>query len=105
MFILYEDTIRRIDTLVKTGDIVYTQICGYIKTPDSIGRMNKIIKNTITNHLQALLEHGVVTVVKNLTTVQVANRAGAINETILYDLKVFNLLVIRRESSCLQMLK
>ena len=37
-----EDTIRRrIDTLVKTGDIVYTQICGYIKTTDSLGRFNK----------------------------------------------------------------
>lgn len=37
-----EDTIRRrIDTLVLTGDIVYPQICGYIKMPDSLGRMNK----------------------------------------------------------------
>ena len=55
-------------------------------------------ENTITNHVQALINRGVVTVVKNLTTVKLSNSAGAINETTLYDLKVFNYLVMRLDT-------
>lgn len=37
-----DDTIRRrVDSLITTGDIIEPQICGYIKTPDSLGRLNK----------------------------------------------------------------
>ena len=55
-------------------------------------------ENTITNHVEALIKRGVVTVVKNLTTVKLSNSAGAINETTLYDLKVFNYLVMRLDT-------
>ena len=55
-------------------------------------------ENTITNHVDALISRGVVTVVKNLTTVKLSNSAGAINETTLYDLKVFNYLVMRLDT-------
>ena len=54
--------------------------------------------NTIDNHVEALIKRGVVTVVKNLTTVKLSNSAGAINDTILYDLKVFNYLVMRLDT-------
>lgn len=54
--------------------------------------------NTISNHVETLLNRGVVTVVKNLTTVQVANQAGAVNSTTLYDLKVFNFLAMRLDT-------
>ena len=55
-------------------------------------------ENTITNHVQSLINRGVVTVVKNLTTVQITNSAGAINDTTLYDLTVFNYLVMRLDT-------
>ena len=55
-------------------------------------------ENTITNHVDALINRGVVSVVKNLTTVKLSNSAGAINETTLYDLKVFNYLVMRLDT-------
>ena len=55
-------------------------------------------ENTITNHVDALISRGVVTVVKNLTTVKLSNSAGALNETTLYDLKVFNYLVMRLDT-------
>lgn len=54
--------------------------------------------NTIDNHVESLIKRGVVTVVKNLTTVKLSNSAGAINDTILYDLKVFNYLVMRLDT-------
>ena len=54
--------------------------------------------NTIDNHVEALIKRGVVTVVRNLTTVKLSNSAGAINDTILYDLKVFNYLVMRLDT-------
>ena len=55
-------------------------------------------EDTITNHVDKLLERGVVTVAKNLVTVKIANSVGAVNETTLYDLKVFNYLVMRLDT-------
>ena len=55
-------------------------------------------EDTITNHVDKLLERGVVTVTKNLVTVKITNSVGAVNETTLYDLKVFNYLVMRLDT-------
>ena len=55
-------------------------------------------EDTITNHVDKLLERGAVTVTKNLVTVKLANSVGAVNETTLYDLKVFNYLVMRLDT-------
>ena len=38
------------------------------------------------------------TVTKFLVTVKIANSVGAVNETTLYDLKVFNYLVMRLDT-------
>lgn len=54
--------------------------------------------NTITNHVDILVNRGVLDVVKNLTTSPVINSNGASHETTLYDLKVFNLLVMRLDT-------
>ena len=55
-------------------------------------------EDTITNHVDKLLERGAVTVTKNLVTVKLANSVGAVNETTLYDLTVFNHLVMRLDT-------
>ena len=54
--------------------------------------------NTITNHVEALINRGVIDVVKNLTTSPMVNSNGAYHETTLYDLKVFNYLVMRLDT-------
>lgn len=53
--------------------------------------------NTIDNHVQALINRGVVEVVKNLTTLKIPTNSG-VQETTLYDLKVFNYLVMRLDT-------
>lgn len=53
--------------------------------------------NTISNHIEALLKRGVIEVVKNLTTLKIPTNGG-VQETILYDLKVFNYLVMRLDT-------
>ena len=55
-------------------------------------------EDTITNHVDKLLKRGVVTVTRNLVTVKIANSVGAVNETTLYDLTVFNHLVMRLDT-------
>ena len=55
-------------------------------------------EDTITNHVDKLLKRGAVTATKNLVTVKIANSVGAVNETTLYDLKVFNYLVMRLDT-------
>ena len=56
-------------------------------------------ENTITNHVQALINRGVVNDVKNLTSLNIKNENGngAVKIT-LYDLKVFNYLVMRLDT-------
>ena len=48
-------------------------------------------ENTITNHVQALINSGVIEVTKNLVTLKIPSQSG-VQETTLYDLKVFNYL-------------
>ena len=56
-------------------------------------------ENTITNHVQALINRGVVTDVKNLTSVMLPDSLGReCIKTTLYDLKVFNYLVMRLDT-------
>lgn len=55
-------------------------------------------EDTITNHVDKLLKREVITVAKNLATVRIINSVGAVNETTLYDLKVFNYLVMRLDT-------
>ena len=50
-------------------------------------------------HVDKLSKRGVVTVTKFLVTVTIANSVGAVNETTLYDLTVFNYLVMRLGTS------
>ena len=56
-------------------------------------------ENTITNHVQALINRGVINDVKNLTSLNIKNENGngAVKMT-LYDLKVFNYLVMRLDT-------
>ena len=53
--------------------------------------------NTISNHIEALIKRGVIEVVKNLTTLKIPTNGG-MQETVLYDLKVFNYLVMRLDT-------
>lgn len=53
--------------------------------------------NTIDNHVEALLKRGVIKVVKNLTTLKLPTNGG-MQDTILYDLTVFNYLVMRLDT-------
>lgn len=53
--------------------------------------------NTISNHIESLLKRGVIEVVKNLTTLKIPTNGG-MQETVLYDLTVFNHLVMRLDT-------
>lgn len=53
--------------------------------------------NTITNHVESLVNRGVIEVVKNLTTSEIPTNSG-IQKSTLYDLKVFNYLVMRLDT-------
>lgn len=56
-------------------------------------------ENTITNHVDALISRGVVNDVKNLTSLNIKNENGNGSvKTTLYDLKVFNYLVMRLDT-------
>ena len=53
--------------------------------------------NTISNHIEAFIKRGVIEVVKNLTTLKIPTNGG-MQETVLYDLTVFNYLVMRLDT-------
>ena len=56
-------------------------------------------ENTITNHIDALINRGVVNDVKNLTSLNIKNENGnGAVKTTLYDLTVFNHLVMRLDT-------
>ena len=56
-------------------------------------------ENTITNHVQALINRGVINDVKNLTSLNIKNENGnGAVKMMLYDLKVFNYLVMRLDT-------
>ena len=54
-----------------------------------------IALNTVKNNVDFLVRWGEVTVVKNLITVKTQNNDGAVNDTTLYDLQVFNKLAMQ----------
>ena len=54
-----------------------------------------ISKQTVRSNVDFLVKWGEVTVVKNLTTVQMSSGSGAVNDTTLYDLQVFNKLAMQ----------
>lgn len=66
----YDTIKRRIDTLVKTGDIVDTQICGSTKIPDVLGR---IIQETTLYNLTVLNKLG-MTFIDNPKAVEIRGR-------------------------------
>ena len=54
-----------------------------------------IALNTVKNNVDFLVKWGEVTMVKNFTIVQTQNSAGAVKDTTLYDLQVFNKLAMQ----------
>ena len=54
-----------------------------------------IALNTVKNNIDFLEKWGEVTMVKNFTIVQTQNSAGAVKDTTLYDLQVFNKLAMQ----------
>ena len=54
-------------------------------------------EDTITNHVDKLLKRGAIEVTKNLVTLKIPTNSG-VQETTLYDLKVFNYLVMRLDT-------
>ena len=67
----------------------------YWFTASMLANIFDISVNTAKNHVDSLIEWGALTVVKNLITVQTQNNAGAVNDTIFYDLEVFNKLAMQ----------
>ena len=54
-------------------------------------------EDTITNHVDKLLKRGAIEVTKNLVTLKIPTNSG-VQETTLYDLTVFNHLVMRLDT-------
>ena len=54
-----------------------------------------ITRQAVKNNIDFLEKWGEVTIVKNLTIVQTQNSAGAVKDTTLYDLQVFNKLAMQ----------
>ena len=55
--------------------------------------------NTIANHVEVLLNRGIVNELKNLSSLNVKNESGnGAVKTTLYDLKVFNILAMRLDT-------
>lgn len=67
----------------------------YWFTASMLTNIFDIALNTVKNNVDFLVRWGEVTVVKNLTTVKTQNNAGAMNDTTLYDLQVFNKLAMQ----------
>ena len=51
-------------------------------------------RDSVTNHVEALVKRGVLEVTKNFVTSEIPTNSG-VQQTMLYDLKVFNYLVMR----------
>ena len=77
----------------------------YQFTANMLANIFDISLNTAKNHIDSLIEWGALTVVKNLTTVQTQNNAGAVNDTTLYDLEVFNKLAMDLRTPAARMVK
>lgn len=77
----------------------------YWFTASMLANIFDISVNTAKNHVDSLIEWGALTVVKNLITVQTQNNAGAVNDTIFYDLEVFNKLAMDLRTPAARMVK
>lgn len=77
----------------------------YWFTANMLANIFDISLNTAKNHIDSLIEWGALTVVKFLTTVQTQNNAGAVNDTTLYDLEVFNKLAMDLRTPAARMVK
>lgn len=67
----------------------------YWFTAAMLANIFDIALNTVKNNVDFLVKWGEVTIVKNLTIVQTQNSAGAVKDTTLYDLQVFNKLAMQ----------
>lgn len=67
----------------------------YWFTANMLANIFDIALNTVKNNVDFLVKWGELTVVKNLTTVKTQNNAGAVNDTTIYDLHVFNKLAMQ----------
>lgn len=67
----------------------------YWFTASLLANIFDIALNTVKNNVDFLVKWGEVTIVKNLTIVQTQNSAGAVKDTTLYDLQVFNKLAMQ----------
>ena len=67
----------------------------YWFTASMLANIFDIALNTVKNNVDFLVKWGEVTIVKNLTIVQTQNSAGAVKDTTLYDLQVFNKLAMQ----------
>ena len=63
-------------------------------TRQMLADLFEVSDNTITRHIESLVEWEEIAVVQNCTTVKITNSTGAMNETTLYDLHVFNKLAM-----------
>ena len=67
----------------------------YWFTASMLANIFDITRQTVKNNIDFLEKWGEVTVVKNFTTVQMSSSSGAVNDTTLYDLQVFNKLAMQ----------
>lgn len=67
----------------------------YWFTASMLANIFDISKQTVRSNVDFLVKWGEVTAVKNLTTVQMSSSSGAMNDTVLYDLQVFNKLAMQ----------
>ena len=67
----------------------------YWFTASMLANIFDIALNTVKNNVDFLEKWGEVTMVKNFTIVQTQNIVGAVKDTTLYDLQVFNKLAMQ----------
>ena len=66
-------------------------------TRQMLAKCFDIHRDSVTNHVEALVKRGVLEVTKNFVTSEIPTNSG-IQQTTLYDLKVFNYLVMRLDT-------
>ena len=66
-------------------------------TRQMLAKCFDIHRDSVTNHVEALVKRGVLEVTKNIVTSEIPTNSG-IQQTTLYDLKVFNYLVMRLDT-------
>lgn len=66
----------------------------YWFTANMLANIFDISKDTVRRRVESLAEWGEVTVAQNCATAQMSSSSGAVNDTVLYDLQVFNKLAM-----------